>query len=122
MQHLRKERVEDQIKKEVSFIIQRELKDPRAGFITITAAELSADLKSARIFYSVLGDDESKVKSEQALKSASGFIKRQIGIRMRLRYTPQLVFKYDHSIEQGARIDEILREIKQTEENGKKKD
>lgn len=122
MQHLRKERVEDQIKKEVSFIIQRELKDPRAGFITITAAELSADLKSARIFYSVLGDDESKVKSEQALKSASGFIQRQIGIRMRLRYTPQLVFKYDHSIERGARIDEILREIKQKEENGKKKD
>jgi len=122
MQHLRKERVEDQIKKEVSFIIQRELKDPRAGFITITAAELSTDLKSARIFYSVLGDDESKVKSEQALKSASGFIQRQIGIRMRLRYTPQLVFKYDHSIERGARIDEILREIKQKEENGKKKD
>jgi ribosome-binding factor A len=122
MQYLRKERVEDQIKKEVSFIIQRELKDPRAGFITITAAELSTDLKSARIFYSVLGDDESKVKSEQALKSASGFIQRQIGIRMRLRYTPQLVFKYDHSIERGARIDEILREIKQKEENGKKKD
>jgi ribosome-binding factor A len=122
MQHLRKERVEDQIKKEVSFIIQRELKDPRAGFITITAAELSADLKSARIFYSVLGDDESKVKSEQALKSASGFIQRQVGIRMRLRYTPQLVFKYDHSIERGARIDEILREIKQKEENEKKKD
>jgi ribosome-binding factor A len=121
MQHLRKERVEDQIKKEVSFIIQRELKDPRAGFITITAAELSADLKSARIFYSVLGDDESKVKSEQALKSASGFIQRQIGIRMRLRYTPQLVFKYDYSIERGARIDEILRQIKQKEENGKKK-
>ena len=122
MQNLRKERVEDQIRKEVSYIIQRELKDPRAGFITITAAELSADLKSARIFYSVLGDDESKVKSEQALKSASGFIQRQIGIRMRLRYTPQLVFKYDHSIERGARIDEILREIKQKEENGKKKD
>ena len=121
MQNLRKERVEDQIRKEVSYIIQRELKDPRAGFITITAAELSADLKSARIFYSVLGDDESKVKSEQALKSASGFIQRQIGIRMRLRYTPQLVFKYDHSIERGARIDEILREIKQKEENGKKK-
>lgn len=122
MSHLRKERVEDQIKKEVSLIIQRELKDPRAGFITITAVELSSDLKSARIFYSVLGDDESKDKSEQALKSASGFIQRQIGIRMRLRYTPQIVFKYDHSIERGARIEEILKEIKQKEENGKKKD
>jgi ribosome-binding factor A len=122
MQYLRKERVEDQIKKEVSLIIQRELKDPRAGFITVTAVELSSDLKSAKIFYSVLGDEESKDKSEQALKSASGFIQRQIGIRMRLRYTPQVIFKYDHSIERGARIEEILKEIRLKEENGKKKD
>lgn len=122
MQYLRKERVEDQIKKEASLIIQRELKDPRAGFITVTAVELSSDLKSAKIFYSVLGDEESKDKSEQALKSASGFIQRQIGIRMRLRYTPQVIFKYDHSIERGARIEEILKEIRLKEENGKKKD
>lgn len=115
MQFKRKDRVGDQIKKEVSQIIQRELKDPGIGFVTVTGVELSPDLKNARIFYSVLGDEQKRQKSDQALQRAVFFIQHEIGRKMRLKYTPKIKFVYDHSLEKGARIEKALEKIRSSE-------
>jgi len=111
MQYQRKNRVGDLIKREIAHIIQCELKDPGIGFVTITAVEVSADLKHAKIFYTVLGDEDSKSKSACALKRASGFIQREIGRRLRLKYTPEIFFQFDGSVEYGAHIEELIQKI-----------
>lgn len=121
MQFKRKDRVGDQIKKEVSQIIQRELKDPGIGFVTITDVELTPDLKNARIFYSVLGDEQKRQSSDQALQRAVFFIQHEIGRKMRLKYTPKIKFVYDHSLEKGARIEKALEEIRLSENPPSKK-
>ena len=111
MQYKRKDRVGDLIKREIAHIIQCELKDPGIGFVTITAVEVSVDLKRARIFYSVLGDQDSKSRSRSALKRASGFIQREIGRKLKLKYTPEISFQFDGSVEYGAHIEELLQKI-----------
>ena len=123
MQFKRKDRVGDQIKKEVSQIIQRELKDPGIGFVTITDVELSPDLKNAKIFYSVLGDEQKRQSSDQALQRAVFFIQHEIGRKMRLKYTPKIKFVYDRSLEKGARIEKALEKIRSSENSlSKEKD
>lgn len=111
MQYKRSERVGDLIKEEISRIIQYELKDPGIGFLTITGVELSDDLKHAKIFYSVLGDEEAKKESSLALKRACGFIQHEIGRRLRLKYTPEIFFQFDPSAEYGARIETLIKKI-----------
>jgi ribosome-binding factor A len=111
----RAERVGDLIKREVSQIIQYELKDPGIGFVTITAVELSSDLKHAKIFYSVLGDEKAKKESSSALKRACGFIQREIGRKLRLKYTPEISFLFDPSVEYGAHIETLITKIHQAE-------
>ena len=111
MQYQRKNRVGDLIKREIAHIIQCELKDPGIGFVTISAVEVSADLKHAKIFYTVLGDEDSKSKSACALRRASGFIQREIGRRLRLKYTPEIFFQFDGSVEYGAHIEELIQKI-----------
>lgn len=113
----RKERVEDQIRKEVSQIIDRNLKDPRAGFITITSVDLSPDLKLAKIFFTVLGDEKEREKSEKTLIRATKFIQQKMASRIRLKYTPQIVFKYDNTLQQALRIEKILSEIEDEKKN-----
>ena len=115
MQYKRKDRVGDQIKKEVSRIIQSELKDPGIGFVTITGVELSADLKSARIFYSVFGDEKNKLESSKALQRAVFYVQHEIGKRMRLKHTPRIRFVFDDSLEKGARIEKALEQIRSSE-------
>jgi len=107
----RKERVEDQIKKEVSQIIDQNLKDPRAGFITITSVELSPDLRFAKIFFTVLGENKEREDSEKALSSATKYIQQKIASRVRLKYTPQIVFRYDNTLERALRIEKLLSKI-----------
>ncbi len=107
----RVERVATAIKEEVSTIIQEEVKDPRIGFITVTDVELSEDLRHAKVFISVYGNESEKVKALKGLSSAAGFIRSQMGKRIKLRYTPEIVFKWDRSIERGAHIEELLRKI-----------
>ena len=116
MQYKRAERVSDQIKREVSEIIQRQVKDPLIGFITITDAEATDDLKSAKIFYSVLGDEKSKKDTKLALERAKDFIQQELGKRIRIRHLPLITFKYDKSIEYGARIEELIKEIHQQDD------
>lgn len=99
------------IKEEVSLIIQKEVKDPRIGFLTVTAVELSNDLRHAKIFISVYGGQEEKSKALKGLQSATRFIRREVGRRVKLRYTPEIIFKWDESVEKGAHIDDLLRQI-----------
>lgn len=111
MAHRRAEKVAEAIKEEVSSIIQKEVNDPRLGFLTVTAVELSNNLRYARIFVSVYGSQEEKTKTLKGLQSATPFIRREIGHRIKLRWTPEIIFKWDESIEKGARIDDLLRQI-----------
>jgi ribosome-binding factor A len=115
MQYKRKDRVGDQIRKEVCQIVQEELKDPGIGFVTITDVELSHDLKNAKIFYSVFGDEKSKLESSQALDRAVFYVQHEIGKRMRLKYTPKIRFIFDNSMEKGARIEKKLEQIRLSE-------
>lgn len=109
----RRERVREAIKKEASIIIHDELKDPRLGFVTITDVELTQDLRSAKIFFSVLGKEEEHKKTKEAIDSALGYIRMLIAQRLKLRFAPEIAFKEDRSAEYGSRIEEVLNEIKE---------
>ncbi|MFC4775349.1 30S ribosome-binding factor RbfA [Paenibacillus sp. GCM10023252] len=111
MAKIRVGRVGEQIKKELSQIISSELKDPRIGFITVTGVEVTNDLSQAKVYLSVLGSDEQKEETLKALARGTGFIRSELGKRMRLRHTPVLLFKFDSSIEYGSRIESLLDRI-----------
>lgn len=117
------DRINQAIKEEISNIVQREVKDPRLGFVTITRAEVSRDLQHARVYFSVLGEKEKADAAQEGLDSARGFIRKLVGQRVRMRYTPEIEFIFDRSIEYGIRIEETLAEIKneRTEDNPKHK-
>jgi ribosome-binding factor A len=114
MDGIRPIRVAEQIRQEIIPIVEYELNDSRIGFVTVTDVEVTPDLKLAKIFVSVMpgeeGNEKEKETSLQALNHAAGYIRRELGARLRLRYTPQLSFLYDHSIERGNRIEELLKE------------
>ncbi len=107
-------RVADLIRQEVADIIQYRLKDPRVGFVTVTDVTVSDDLKHCSIYISIL-DKEACDETMKALNSSSGFVRSELGKRVRLRYTPQLVFRLDEVVEQGAKIDRLLNKIKKEE-------
>ncbi|HXF83390.1 MAG TPA: 30S ribosome-binding factor RbfA [bacterium] len=107
----RPERVEQFIRDELSQILQREVRDPRIGFISVTAVEVSQDLRHARIFVSVLGDAAQKTETMTGLASAAGYIRRALGRRLQLRFTPELSFRLDESIERGARVMKLLGDV-----------
>ncbi|MCK9594606.1 MAG: 30S ribosome-binding factor RbfA [Candidatus Omnitrophica bacterium] len=109
----RKEKVQDAIQKEVCSIIQKELKDPRLGFITITEVDISDDLRNAKIFYSVLGDEAQAKKTQEALDSALGLIRTLIAERIQLRFAPEIIFRQDRSAQYSMRIQEVLDQIKE---------
>jgi ribosome-binding factor A len=110
-------RVGDQMKQEIADILMRKIKDPRIGFVTITDVEITDDLKNAKVFVSVYGGD--KDASLKGLKSASPFIRSELGRRMRLRVVPEILFRFDSTVEQGAHIMELLRDIEQGEKEKK---
>jgi len=116
----RVDRVAEAIRKEVSMIIHDEIEDPRLGFVTITRVELSADLRNAKIFFSVLGNGEAYKKTKDALDSALGFIRKLISERINLRFSPEIIFRDDRSSEYSVRIEEVLNEIRQKEEQERK--
>jgi ribosome-binding factor A len=99
------------MKKEISDILREEIKDPRVGFTSVTRVEVSSDLRYARVFISILGNLEERQQMEKVLKKAGGFIRSQLAQRIRLRYTPELSFKMDESIEYGVRIASLLDQI-----------
>lgn len=107
----RSDKVAEAIHELVSGLLVKGLKDPRIGFVTITGVKVSDDIRHATIYYTVMGDEDARKSSLVGLKSAVGFIRKELGRELRLRFSPELVFKYDDSIEYGNRIDMILREI-----------
>jgi ribosome-binding factor A len=104
----RPERVAKILKAEIGHIIHDDLKDPRIGFVSITHVELSRDLKYAKVYFSILGDNADAQKTVQGLLKATGYIKKLIGERLKLRFTPAIVFKLDRSIEYNIHLSEIL--------------
>ncbi|WP_062197899.1 30S ribosome-binding factor RbfA [Massilibacterium senegalense] len=116
MGNMRVNRVAEQMKKEVSDIIAHKIKDPRVGFVTVTDVEVTGDLQQATVFISVLGDEEQKEASLVGLEKAKGFIRSEVGKRIRLRKTPELFFAFDESIQYGNRIDELLMKLKKSEQ------
>jgi len=88
------------------------LRDPRIGFVTITGVEVSPDLHLAKVFYSVVGDEKVKQDTAAGLKSSLPFIRKHLGSCLKLRYTPDLLFEYDGSVEYGNRIENLLREVR----------
>ncbi|MBS4536005.1 30S ribosome-binding factor RbfA [Clostridium sp. D2Q-14] len=111
-------RISEEIKKIVSELIIKEIKDPRmSSMTTITEVEVTNDLRYANIYISVLGNEKERESTIEALQSASGFIRREIGKRIKLRYIPEPKFNLDKSIENGIYISKLIDSIK---ENGKK--
>jgi ribosome-binding factor A len=108
-------RVGDQILREIALLLLERVKDPGVQGVTVTGISLSDDLKSARVYYSVIGDENGIKRAQAGLDRAKGFIKREIGLRMALRYMPQITFVHDPSMESGSHMDMLFEEIRKTE-------
>jgi ribosome-binding factor A len=106
----RMRRVDEAMREVLSAAITSEIKDPRVGFITVTAVDTSPDLRQARVFVSVLGTTSERKRSLQGLQSAHGFLQRRVADELRLKHTPTLDFAYDDTAENAARINELLRD------------
>lgn len=118
MEGKRSEKVADLIRKEVSEMLVKTVKDPRIGLITLTRVKVTEDCRSARIYFSVPGSGEEKERSLQGLRSATGYIRRELARRINLRYTPEITFEFDPSIEYAIHIGEVLQTLqKEREEN-----
>ena len=111
MERIRPKRVAAAIKEEVANILEYDLKDPRHGFITVTSVDVTADLRRVLIYVTVLGKEEDKQKTMKTLEHATGFIRKLIGERVKLRYTPELIFREDKAVKEEMRISEILEKI-----------
>lgn len=111
MGELRVRKIQEFIKQEVSKMLLNELKDPRIGFVTVTDARITGDLRDATVYVSLFGSDEAKQEMLKALKSATGYIRTEVGKRLGIRYSPTIVFKEDTSLNYGMKIDKILRDI-----------
>lgn len=115
----RAQKVAEAIQKEISSLIIKGLKDPRVGFVTITAVDVTSDLSLAKVFFTVIGDDRARKDSAAGLKSAIPYIRREIGKQLRLRVVPEVVFHYDTSIDYGHHIESLLKGIQEKEEDGR---
>lgn len=119
MGQLRIEKVQELIKQEVSQIILKELKDPRIGFVTVTQVDVTGDLRSAKIYVSLMGSEEQIKDCWDGLQKALGYIRREIGKRIRLRCTPELSFQLDKSLDYSVHIQELLLKIKDKDDEAK---
>ena len=112
-------RLGDQIREELSTVFRTEMKDPRIGFASIVKVEVAGDLRHAKVFVSVLGDDKQKKESLKGLISATGFLRSELGRLLQLRYTPELHFVLDESIEHGTRIAQLLVQVQKEQKEQK---
>lgn len=104
-------RVSELIHIHLSNLLERKVKDPRLEMVTITDVEVSPDASHAKVYFSAFGGDQSRQEAREGLESAAGWLRRELGQRLRLRRTPELIFHYDHSVERGERISNILDEL-----------
>ena len=112
----RPQRLAEQIREEISALMVSGLKDPRIGFATLIEVRLTPDLRVARVLVSVLGTAEEQEETLEGLRAAAGFIRRTLAQRMKLRRVPELEFRLDHTEEQAARIEELLRKTHEGDE------
>jgi len=115
----RPNRLAETLKEEISQLIRVELKDPRIGFVTLTSVDVADDLSHAKVYVSVLGTEDEGNASLDALNRAAGFVRCEIGKRVRLRHVPSIVFKNDPSIQHGAHISKLLKDVGVSDETGK---
>ena len=108
---IRSEKVQGQLKREISRILQEDLKDPRVGFVTVTRIDLTGDLRYARVYFSILGDETKKISSLKGIQNAAGFIRRLIGERLNLKYVPELSFKLDKSVEYSIDLEKTFERL-----------
>jgi ribosome-binding factor A len=111
----RMRRVNEAVREVLSTAIGKDLKDPRIGFVTVTAVDTSPDLRHARVYVSVLGNERERADTLSGLTSSHGFLQSRVASELRLKHTPQLDFHYDESVERGARITRLLREGEEQE-------
>ncbi len=114
MEHKRADRVADLILKELAEVLLRKVKDPRLADITLTDVKVSPDLRHAKVYYSLLRDEEKKTVVAVGLESAKGFVKRELGKRLQLKRMPDISFHFDGSLEYGSHIDRLLGELKES--------
>jgi len=113
----RSEKVAEAIHEMVSELLVKGLKDPRIGFVTVTGVKVTDDLHLATIYFTVIGSDAEKKDTEQGLNSARGYIRKELGKNLRMRYVPDIVFRYDASVDYGSRIESLLKKIATKEED-----
>jgi ribosome-binding factor A len=116
MEGKRSERVADLVRKEISEMLVRTIKDPRIGFVTITRVAVTDDCRSARIYYSVVGSPDERERSLEGLNSAKGYIRRELGHRMKLKYTPEIIFQFDPSVEYAVHMGELIHHLQEERE------
>lgn len=110
MAHGRMRRVNEALRAVLSDAIAKELQDPRIGFVTVTGVKTSTDLRHARVYVSVLGDEQTRAVSLQALAHAHGILQKALASELTLKHTPTLTFEYDDSIDRGMRISQLIEE------------
>ena len=116
----RPDRVADQIRQELSALLTRgDVHDPGIGFITLTRVKVSPDLQLARVYYTTLGDEPARRETAKALQRATGFFRRRVGDRLQLRRVPEIEFHFDESVGHQDRVEQILRELREEEEQRK---
>jgi ribosome-binding factor A len=108
-------RVDGAVREVLSDTIAKDLKDPRIGFVTVTAVHTSRDLRHARVYVSVLGDDQERAATLDGLRSAHGYLQSVIASQLSLKHTPTLVFEYDETVARAARLNELMREDRDVE-------
>ena len=109
--HNRPERVAHMVQQLLAERFARGMRDPRIGLVTITGVKMSPDLREARVYWTVHGDLEQRKHTAKGLEKARGFLRREIGVELKLRVTPELRFTYDEAIDRGERIDQLLRQV-----------
>lgn len=111
-------RINEEVKKEVSNIIQYELKDPRiSAMVSVTKVDVTKDLRYAKVYVSIFGNEIAKSETFEALKSSTGFIRKGIGRKINLRYTPEIILELDDTIEHGMHIDSLIAKIKENDKH-----
>jgi ribosome-binding factor A len=118
MEGKRSEKVADLIQKEISEMLLKTVKDPRIGFVTITRVAVSEDCRLAKVYFSVTGTLAERKRSTEGLNSAKGYVRKELGRRMTLKYTPEIMFQFDPSIEYAIHIGEVIHQLKQEREKG----
>ena len=111
----RTDRMSSLVQIEIGELIVKKLKDPRIGFVTITGVDMTSDLKQARVYYTVLGKEKERRETQKGLEHSAGYLQHEIAVRLKLRYTPKLMFRFDESLERGIAIESILHDLKQGE-------